>query len=242
MKIGSWEIRRRVLVTFATSLVAAASWHSWRMRTEPAVTAAPVRETPRAFVRVGGHTEGNLLREQAVYSDPTPLFFPTEQNYGQGREVTALQRQPGEEFRTFPASYQFPEQKLPAYGVESDVAPARAADMLSRGDLAPFAGFGEAGRQLPALASRVGFIEVKSLMSGEIVRSQPLAEVELPQREFAPVEFLVAVVPGGVIGEPLLTASSGSEQVDTFVRDYLVKALRIGAVLEPGKYAVSVGP
>ncbi len=240
MRIGPWEIRRRVGVTLAVALVATGGWHFWRGRTEAVPEPAPPR--PRPALLVGGNSDGNLLREQAEYSDPTPLFFPTPQNYGQDRVITALQRQPGEEFRSFPPNFHFPQQKLAVYGLEKDVVSERPADILSRGDLAPFAGFGEVSRQLPELAERPGYIEIKSLMDGRIVRSQPLAAAGLPQRDIAPVEFLVAVVPGGLVGEPLLTVSSGSEQVDNFVRDYLVKTLRIGALLEPGKYAVSVGP
>ncbi len=233
-------MRRKVGVAVASVMLATGGWYAWRGRTEP--VREPEAALPQPFLRVGGSSDGNLLREQAEYSDPTPLFFPTPQNYGQGRVITALQQQPGEEFKNFPPSYHFPELKLAAYGLDKDAVPVRPADILSRGDLAPFAGFGEVSREFPALSERSGYIEIKSLMNGEITRSLSLASVSLPQRDFAPVEFLVAVVPGGLVGEPLLTVSSGSEQVDNFVRDYLVKTLRIGALLEPGKYAVSVGP
>ncbi len=240
MRIGSWEVRRRAGVAVAVSLLAVGSWSHWRERT--AVVPGPAPAQPEAFLHVGGSSDGNLLREQAIYSDPTPLFFPTPQNFGQDRVVAALQRQPGEGFRNFEPNYHFPEQKLAAYGLDAEAALTRPVEVLGRGDLAPFAGFGEVDREVAALAVRRGFLEIKSLMSGELIHAGTLAEVALPRSDFAPLEFLVAVVPGGLVGEPLLTVSSGSEQVDNFVRDYLVKTLRIGALLEPGKYAVSVGP
>lgn len=240
MRIGPWIIRRRVLVAGLTGAIAVAAGSLWMQRTQTASAAAGPLAQP--FLRVGNRSDGNLLQEQAIYSDPTPLFFPTPQNYGQGRVVAALQRQPGEEFKNFEPSYQFPEQKLATYGLESEVLPSRPEEILGRGDLTPFAGFGEENQTFENLHARRAFVSVKSLMNGEIDIKRSLDDIALPDSEFSPVEYLVTVVPGGLVGTPLLTTSSGSEEVDNLVRDYLVKTLRIGALLEPGKYAVSFGP
>jgi hypothetical protein len=56
------------------------------------------------------------------------------------------------------------------------------------------------------------------------------------------MDFLALVGNSGFVGEPLMTSGSGSEEVDGAVRDYLVKALRLGDRLPPGRYVVSVGP
>jgi hypothetical protein len=234
------EIRRRVGVAIAAVVIGVVGWHFWTWR-EVASRAAD-SGTPEPLVSVAGEGAGNLLREQAEYFDPTPLFLPSPQNFGQGRPASALQRQPDEVFGNFEPRFRFPDQKLAAYGVESNPAPEKAVDTLGRGDLAPFAGMGEMGRPPVTLPARSAFIEVKSLSEGKMVVGRPVDNLALPRVEVRPVEFLVVVSRAGLVGDPLLMVGSGDDAFDGRVREYLVNTFRIGARLGPGNYAVWIGP
>lgn len=240
MRGGSFMIRRRVLVAVLGAAMATVGWYFWAGTRIPAVPERPPQARP--ILRVTGSSAGDLLREQAEFLDPTPLFFPTPQNYGFQRQVRARRREPGEGFANFPARLAFDEQRIVSYALEAESVPQGPKDVLGLGDEAPFAGFGQVDFPPAPLPSRGGFIEVKALSDGGLAFVSTLAPGILPRVEFSPLEFLVLVGPNGIVGEPLLTRNSGSEQVDAFVRDFLVKSFRLGERLAPGKYAVSVGP
>jgi len=240
MRIGVIEIKRRAVVAVVGAGLATAGWYFWAL--SHVAPEPPARPEVPPLLQITGRSAGDLLREQAEYFDPTPLFFPTPQNFGQGRSVAALRREPAEGFANFPASYRFHVQKIASYGLASEPAPQHPKDVLVRGDEAPFSGLGEVDLPAHNLVARGGYIEAKSLSGGGLALSMPLDAGTLPKVEFSPLEFLVLVGTNGIVGEPLLTRNSGSEQVDAFVRDYLVKSFRLGERLAPGKYAVSVGP
>lgn len=239
MRLGPIEIKRRAAVAAIGIVLATSGWFFRARRGLTESIPPPVAPTP--VLKLTGRAAGDLLREQAEYFDPTPLFFPTPHNFGQGRVVGALQREPSEGFGDFPPSLRF-QGKLPAFGLLQDLAPQKPEELLTFNDEDPFAGFGRAEVPVANLKERSAHVEVKALMDGRIVFGQDLVSLALPKAEFMPLEFLVLVGSNGVIGEPLLTANSGSEQVDAFFREYLVKSFRLGERLEPGKYAVTVGP
>jgi hypothetical protein len=126
--------------------------------------------------------------------------------------------------------------------MEVTKAPERLADVLAQGNEAPFAGYGQSDTASKLLSPREGYMEVRNLATGKIIMAQPLANMELPRQDHEPLEFFVAVSPAGMVGDPVLTASSGREETDQYFRDFLVLTARLGQRLEPGRYRVSVGP
>lgn len=240
MRLGTLEVRRRVIVAIVAVITTTVAWYFWAQRTAPG-PAGP-GPAPAPSLQLAGSMTDGYLREQAEYFDPTPLFFPTPYNFGQGRSLSALQREPEEGFRNFEPSFRFPLQKLEVYGLESDPAPQRPSEILARGDEAPFAGIGRGEAMPVTLTPREAFIEVKSLQSNRIVISQALPDLALPRGEFGPLEFLVLAGPAGLVGEPLLVANSGSDQADAFFRTFLVRGFRLGQRLAPGQYLVRIGP
>lgn len=240
MQIGGVEIKRRVLVAAAGAMLATGTWYFWAKSNVPAIAPARLRIPP--MLQITGRSAGDLLREQAEFFDPTPLFFPTPQNYGQGRPVAPLGREPAEGFANFDPRLRRPEEPLASYGLQLAPAPQNPKDLLALADAAAFSGFGRWDSPVEPLAGRGGFIEVKALATGSLALAMALEPGALPKVEFAPLEFLILVGTNGLVGEPLMTRNSGSEQVDAFVRDFLVKSFRLGERLAPGKYAVTVGP
>lgn len=240
MRIGSLIIKRRVALT-AVAIVATVSGSLLWMRFP---TGGALRENKQLSptLLVAGSGERELLGVEANLLDPSPLFFPTDRNYGQDRMATAFRRQPDEGFRNFEPQFRFSEQQLKTYGREAVTVPEKLSDVLEQGETALFPGFGEIDHAGQALAERSGFMEVKSFESGNLYIQLELHGLKFSTGDFAPVEFLVTVGRGGLVGEPLLAANSGSDAVDGFAREYLSRDSHLGERLPPGKYLVSIGP
>jgi len=151
-------------------------------------------------------------------------------------------KQPGQVFHDFEPKWHFMETALPEYGATNDVGGEGLPEVLARGNDAPFAGLGRIDQTTPPLARRGGFIEVKSLKSGALSISEALVEIEFPPVDYTPVDFIVAVTSTGLTGDPVMIASSGQDEVDVRLKDYLINIYRIGERLAPGRYVVSIGP
>lgn len=243
MRIGNIEVKRRVWVGFAGAMGVIMAWWGWTQG-RPA-TQGVWTQTKPPFVRLTGVGTGvadQVLRERADLFDPTPLFFPTEWNFGQRPLRESLHRQPGQVFASFGPVYTFAEQNMKSYGAESTPPPEKLADVLTQGNEAPFAGIGQIDAPRAALPERAGFLEVRGFIDDESIVSQALKNLSIPRLDYAPMEFLVVISSAGVVGEPVLTSSSGWDEVDTFFRSYLVKTYRLGERLNPGRYRVLVGP
>ena len=241
MMIGGIQVRRRFFVSVGLVIAVTGVWLFWSRATQPKISQEPHGQ-PDAFVRIVGAGEGvrdRLLEERAEYFDPTPLFLPTSKNYQQGPRVMNT---PGQVFRDFEPKWHFVETTLPEYGASNDAGSGTLPGVLARGVDAPFAGFGRVDQTSPPLARRSGFMEVKSLKNGELSLTATLEGVEFPPVDYAWVEFMVVVASAGLIGDPVMIATSGHDEVDGKLKDYLVKIYRIGERLAPGRYTVIIGP
>lgn len=243
MRIGSIQVKRRVWVGLAGAVGVVGVWWGWVQGLPPKPTAVPPAQTP--FVRLTGQGSGvadRVLRERADLFDPTPLFFPTEWNYGQQPLKGNLRRQPGQVFGSFEPSYTFAEQGMKPHGPETAPPPEKLSDLLAQGNEAPFAGIGQMDLVRPKLEERSGFLEVRGFGGDNLLIAQTIKDITPPQADYSPLEFLVVVNAAGMIGAPVLTSGSGREEEDDFFRTYLVKTARLGGRLGPGRYRVLVGP
>jgi hypothetical protein len=245
MKFAGITIRRRLFVGFGLAVAVTGAWVVWTRQQKPLAGAPPRGAEP--FVKLAGDdatqdARDRVLAERAMYFDPTPLFIPTKWNYGQEPLPARVERQPGQVFADFRAKLNFSEANLARYGAGEENVTVSLPEILARGNEAPFAGFGEGDTLRPTLPGRSGFVSVKALHDGNLVLATSLENLKLPQRDFLPVEFLVAVGKTGLLGEPVLTVGSGADEVDAAIRDHLVKIFRLGERLAPGRYMVSVGP
>ena len=243
MRIGRIEVKRRVWFGLVFALSAVGAWWVWSRTTEPQAVARP--RTKPSFVRLansGLSTSDRILRERAEYFDPTPLFFPTEWNYGQGLLQENLRREPEQVFGSFEPNLPFADQYFKVHGLELTPVVERLADILGQGNERPLGGMGQIDRVATSLEARSGFLEVSSLLDGKLVMKQPFTDIILSHPDFKPLEFIAVVSSGGLVGEPLLVSGSGWEELDTLLRSYLVKTLRLGERLNPGRYRIVVGP
>ncbi len=251
MRVGEIAVKRRVWIGLIFILAVTGGWWVWT-RTKGTVQ-GDAEKPSQPFVRLAGNgseTSNQVLRERTEYFDPTPLFFPTEWNFGQSALRESVRRQPGDIYGGFEAKLTFPDQNINRYNAEATAAPGRLVDVLAQGNEAPFGGIGHVDNLRPALPERSGYIEVKNLSGGQMALEQTLIGLTLPHVDFAPLEFLVAVGSAGIVGEPVIvqwispdvTGVSDSEEVDAFFRSYIVKTLRLGERLSPGRYRVWIGP
>jgi hypothetical protein len=244
---GIFTIKRRVWIGLGCTLFITVAWWVWNRAWTPVLVAEVQR--PQAFVRLAGagrSATDQFLRERADLFDPTPLFFPTDWNFGQRPLPESMRRQPGQVFGSFGANFTFGEQNIRVYGSEVTPVPEQLPDVLVQGNEAPFAGMGQIDVQRPALVERAGFLEVVKVDDGKIVMSKILTGFVVPSLDFVPMEFLIVVSSSGIVGE--LVQMPGSilgevdEKADAFFRSYLVKTFRLGERLNPGRYRVVVGP
>lgn len=205
----------------------------------PAISPA----APIVIMPIDKHTE---VGEQAILFDPKPLFLPTDWNTYEHPLPTGATRQPGEVFRDFEPklSYGQRELALPMEGTQTLAAPQSPLDLLKSPIRQPFTGFAREDVPIKSRLARKGRLEVMNMATGEMVIKQNLGDDPAPPagRDWQPVECLLTVNTAGLLGRPLITASSQVEEVDAYFRDYLVKTLHIGERLSPGFYRVVAGP
>lgn len=203
------------------------------------------KQAVRAFVQVAGSGSGSsdqVLRERAELFDPTPLFFPTDWNFGQTPVQVGLQRDSLEVFPAFEPQFVFPEQAA-GLGVSTKASEMESLpEVLARGNPIPLAGLGAVDVLGAVLEPRAAYLEVRKFAGGKALLATELKELTLPRRDFAPMECLLVVAADGVVGDLILASSSGEEEIDSFFRNYLLKAFRIGERLAPGRYRVVIGP
>lgn len=219
----------------------------FRPLADTGIPAQPAAAAPRVSVEPLPRAGNSLVRDEATFFDPTPLFLPTKWNTNQGPLPAAVQRQPGQVFPDFNAKLTYGQAELALPVASAGTLLHGPKDLLKSPSRDPFLGFDREDLPLTPLPARQGLVEVRAAGTGAMVRGFPRkidGEVLLPagQADWQPAEFLVSVTVAGMLGRPVETVSSDLEAVDGFFRDYLTNTLHLGERLPPGNYRVVVGP
>lgn len=214
-----------------------------------AVELRPERELPLATERPNPARPApvklvNLKKNEAVLTDPTPLFLPTEWNAGESPLPANTLQAPGSSFAGYPAKLQFGENELKLTFPATVEVPARPAEALGAGKPpAVYLGRDSSGKKQAQLSARKAFVEVTVAENGQRVLAQSLVDAAPPGgSDWQPLELLVAVDAMGLVGPPIVTESSRVTAVDDYFQNYVVKTLRAGQRLAPGFYRICVGP
>jgi hypothetical protein len=195
------------------------------------------------LTRLDGASADTLLKEEATFFDPTPLFLPTEWNVAQNALPDNLIRDSGQIFQDYAPKLTFGEADLTRAFPPAVRVPAKAADALAVLEPEqPFAGMGRIQRAIAELAGRGAVVEITAAGNGQRMPTLTVDTAGIPAGNWRPLEFLVAVDAAGLVGPPVLTAQSGVEEVDSYFQNLLAKTLRVGERLAPGAYRICVGP
>ncbi|CAM3055540.1 hypothetical protein RAHE111665_12940 [Rariglobus hedericola] len=193
------------------------------------------------LAQTGRAMSAELLAEQLAAYDPTPMFIPTRMSSNEPALPEESTPGVGGPFAALPAeltrsgSLKFtapvPVPSSPAQGLRLTERPY-APLVMARAD--------EVGRALPA---RLGQLETIAVDTGRVVLTLDLAAVAaFPIGDWQPLELLASVSRAGLVGELVVTSSSGSDEIDEYFRSHLKRNVRIGERLSEGFYAFRVGP
>lgn len=194
-----------------------------------------------------------LLAEKLKLDDPTLLFMPADAERGETLLNGSLRPDAGVPAATVTdQKLSFSPDSLGAGTLavqfsEPVPAPQNALEGLrltERPD-APLT-LGRTDNSATNLPTRTGWVEAVATAktansqvawSGELGRSD-----RVPAGDWDPLELLGAVAPSGLVGNLVVTRSSGSETVDNQIRQLLTLTLHVGQRLPPGIYTFRVGP
>lgn len=231
--------------TILASLLVGGFSLCWHLPAPPpkVVQAAPSRI---GHARLDGSSTDQVLREEALLRDPTPLFLPTEWSAAAAVRPESVLREPGERWGGFTARFAFSDEAAQVDLPLPSKPPEGALDALrtERWDM-PFLGWGQREVKAGLLGQRGAYIAVVAVRDGRSVLVSPLEASPVGNADWAPIEWLTAVEPQGPSGSPALLKSSGVEAIDRFYLDYLEKNWRLGdrlARLAPGFYHITLGP
>ncbi len=238
---------RSIWLIAGTGAFLAAVFVVWLFSHAPAPPAATPASRPAPAVGLSPLNAAGtdaVVREQAEMFDPTPLFLPTHWNARPRGLPAGVARGPGDTvFEDFPPMLTFDENALALSFPAAIRTPGQPIEALAVGTLPrPLLGFGQVDLAASTLPPRGGFLEVQAADTGESVLAGDLPAAAPPAGDWAPLEFLVALDPAGIIGAPQLVHGSGRSEVDAYFRMFLLRNFRLGARLPPGFFRICIGP
>lgn len=268
-----WKSRiehRRLALLMGVALIALIAGASVLVRIvhlpTPATRPAPATADTLNITRIDSGHRNQVLREEALLLDPTPLFLPTPYNSSSTEISSMRHREPGETFAAFPPKRAFSDEAFAIPFPDPVKIPARPVDALVYGQTqTPFALIGRFERPETPLAPRMAFLEVVHMKTGRTLLSLPLPLPAKPETAatpdadttmmtppealtttaWRPIEFLAAIDDAGLVGDPTPTgAGSGSPAIDQYLENYLMRTLHLGAQreLSAGFYTLRIGP
>lgn len=183
------------------------------------------------------------LRGEFVLKDPTPLFLPHKWNSGQVDERGEGVLSPGTSYGAF-------EPKLIFPAAASDIEIPDGVDvprtaLLAMERIAETVGHGELTRrdkEPQALRSRRGYVEVMTMIDGNLLYQSVLDEEMTPFQVQAPIEALLAINKAGVWVRPTVIEAPEGVSVNFEEINSVLKALRLESILGPGIYRILLGP
>lgn len=191
------------------------------------------------------HEDADRARQELLL-DLEPLFLPTVHNTSVVTLPPQTRREPASMAATVQPKLTLSESSGGVPFPEVVEVPARPIMALSLGEPPnPWPEVGRADVLIPELPARLAYVEVARADDGKpfLQESVPKSEDSpVPAADWAPVELLIAIDSAGLVGEPVITGSTTSDEVETFFRNFVVKKLRLGARLSPGFYTVRIGP
>ena len=209
----------------------------------PGHAATERASSPIGLSRLKQASTADLVVEEALFFDPTPMFLPTEWNSDQNSLPANVLRDPGQMFQDFQARLVYERDALSLNLPEAGKPPGRTTDIVSGvEDIAKLGGLGARDVGIAGLDRRSGYVEVISTATGSSVYQTRLGMDGLGADLWRPLELTGAVNSAGVVGRLSVVASTGGADLDQRIREHLLNSLHLGERLPPGFYRIFVGP
>lgn len=194
---------------------------------------------------IASKADADRIRQDLLL-DLAPLFLPTHHNASVVKLPPRIRRESGSMAFSIPPALKISESGGGIPFPELIPVPAKPVEVLTLGEGPnPWPEVGRADVEIPQMAPRLAYVEVARAKTGQAVFLESVprgTDGSPPATDWPPLKFVVAVDPAGLVGAPVITDSTSSEEVETFFRNFLVKKLRLGARLAPGFYTVRIGP
>lgn len=192
------------------------------------------------LMRMSAETANELLAERLAAYDPAPLFIPSAMN-SDGAAITAVSHSGGRgPFAELGTASMHTSAVDFSTTVKIPASPIEALAATGRGDGA--LGLERTDEPEAATVERGGRVEVVAVEGGAVVTRLSLpAEANGAVVEGQPLELLGAVTPAGLLGECVVTVSSGSSEVDEYYHSLLQSKVLIGVRLPVGFYTFRIG-
>ncbi len=182
-----------------------------------------------------------VVSGEAALLDKTPLFLPTDWNTAT-KEISLPKS--GGIFSEYPATFAFSEIEVGFGALRSGDALSMevARDLDAPGSTA--LGFGRKPGSNESPAPRGGYLEILAAKEGTPVLREVLVLVPPLKKALVwrPIELMAVVGPAGLSGPLIFVARSGSDEVDAYFSEFLVRKFKLGEKLPPGIYRLIVGP
>jgi hypothetical protein len=191
-----------------------------------------------ARINEGGATE--LLTERIMAYDPAPLFVPSAMNSSEAELPLGIR--PGSEGPFDELAARF-TRSVPLSFPARVKAPHTAIEGLRRteGHDAHLA-FDRMDEVAPSTGSAVVRIEVLKLGEGSLVQGFEITAAPMPgSDDWQPLEMVGAITREGLVGDLVITASSGSSEIDDNFRSLLGESVLTEQRLSVGFYTFRVG-
>lgn len=213
-------------------------------------TVTPVSVRQQAFIRFENLTaqDGDrFFEEQAMLLDSEPLFLPTQWNYAARVRTEAPQPSPTQlPFEPFSETIRL--RQVDFFGDHPIEAPVNTPQLIAniisdRRDV--LSSVNISSSSAAPLTNRLAFIRFQRIGGEEIIverviRSAGDAITPLGQL-WEPVELLMQIDAGGRMDKPVMVSTSGSEETDARILEWVVAPENIRGV-PPGYYRVTAGP
>ena len=232
-----------VAVSAAVSAVVVASvaWLQVPADSMPGVEAGTLPAL--GLTRVGPASPQELLAEQLAAYDPTPMFIPSAMTSSDPELPADCRPWAGGPFAALPPELtktgplKFPPV-VPVPAVATD-----GLRLTERPDVPLSMARGDDSALGQGLAPRLGQLEAVDAESGRVALTLDLpVAADFPAGDWQPLELVGAVTREGLVGELVVTTSSGVDEIDAYFRFHLRKKVRIGVRLPEGFYTFRVGP
>ena len=188
--------------------------------------------------------DNQCLQEQAALRDSEPLFLPTCWSGIEEKKREEGKRRFTETFKLFQAQLYLKSKDALAHFPTVCSSISCGEDVLKLEYWDFFSNFGQCSSSVQSLLERSAFVKGIDLDRGEIVWMQTIKTLpkDLPPGVvWAPVEFLVLVDSSGVVGLPLALSSSGVEEIDTILKNYL-NTQKLSEKLPSGYFKIGIEP